>query len=113
MRMILIKPGTFAMGSPRNEVGRGKDETQHEVTISKPFYMAETETTHAQYMPVMWPNFQPILEGRGRYGRSAPEIHQGGSFLTVDRERRVARGGCFLSGQASQYLPDVPGVKVR
>jgi hypothetical protein len=28
-------------------------------------------------------------------------------------KRRVARGGCFLSGQAAQYLPDVPGVAVR
>jgi len=88
MRMMLIKPGKFTMGSPGGEVGRGDDETQHEVTISKPFYMAETEATHAQYMPIMWPDYRPILEKRGRYGRSAPEIHQGGSFLTVDRERR-------------------------
>ena len=28
-------------------------------------------------------------------------------------KRRVARGGCFLSGQAAQYLGDVPGVAVR
>ena len=28
-------------------------------------------------------------------------------------KRRVARGGCFLSGQAAQYLPDVPGVADR
>ncbi len=28
-------------------------------------------------------------------------------------KRRVARGGCFLSGQAAQYLPDVPGAAVR
>ena len=29
IRMILIKPGTFTMGSPANEVGRGEDETFH------------------------------------------------------------------------------------
>ena len=83
LRMILIKPGTFTMGSPPNEVGRGDDETPHKVTISKPFYIAETETTHAQYMPIMWPNFRPILVRRGRYSYSVPEIHQGGSFLTI------------------------------
>ena len=88
IRMILIKPGTFTMGSPPNEVGRGDDETQHKVTISKPFYMAETETTHAQYLPIMRPNFRPILVGRGRYGYSVPELHQGGSFLTIERQRR-------------------------
>ena len=43
MKMVLIKPGTFTMGSPENEVGRGDDEAQHKVTISKPFYMAEIE----------------------------------------------------------------------
>ncbi len=88
IRMVLIKPGTFTMGSPPSEVGRGDDETQHEVTISKPFYMAETETTHAQYLPIMWPSFRPILVGRGRYGYSVPELHQGGSFLTIERQRR-------------------------
>ena len=61
MKMVLIKPGTFTMGSPENEVGRGDDEAQHKVTISKPFYMAEIEVTHGQYMPIMWPDFKPIL----------------------------------------------------
>ena len=88
IRMILIKPGTFTMGSPQSEVGRGDDETQHKVTISKPFYMAETETTHAQYLPIMWPKFRPILVRRGRYSYSVPELHQGGSFLTIERQRR-------------------------
>ncbi|MFC1601049.1 formylglycine-generating enzyme family protein [Candidatus Sumerlaeota bacterium] len=88
IRMMLIKPGTFTMGSPSSEVGRGDDETQHKVTISKPFYMAQTETTHAQYLPIMRPDFRPVLVGRGRYGESAPELHQGGSFLTIGRQVR-------------------------
>ena len=88
MRMIRIEPGTFLMGSPDNESGRGDDETQHKVTISKPFYMAETETTQEQYLPVMRPNYRPVLLGRGRYAHAAPELHQGGSFLTADDRRR-------------------------
>ena len=88
MRMMLIQPGTFTMGSPSSEVGRGDDETPHKVTISKPFYMAQTETTHAQYLPVMNPNYRPILVRRGRYSYSVPELHQGGSFLTIERQRR-------------------------
>ncbi len=55
-KLIRIEPGTFVMGSPDNASGRGDDETQHKVTISKPFYMAETETTQEQYLPVMRPN---------------------------------------------------------
>jgi len=88
MKMVLIKPGTFTMGGPQDEVGRGDDETQHDVTISKPFYMAEMEVTHGQYMPIMWPDFRPILVERGRYGQSGSEINLGGSFLTIERERR-------------------------
>ncbi len=35
MKMVLIHPGSFTMGSPMNEVGRRDNEMQHEVTISK------------------------------------------------------------------------------
>ena len=39
MEFSLIPAGTFVMGSPLTEQGRGSDETQHQVTLSKPFYM--------------------------------------------------------------------------
>ena len=51
--MILVEPGTFMMGSPESEPGRFADETQHEVTISKPYYLAATELTNEQYYAVM------------------------------------------------------------
>jgi len=44
----LIPAGTFTMGSPTNEVNRGKDETQHSVTLSA-FRMSKYEITNAQY----------------------------------------------------------------
>ena len=57
MKMVLIRPGKFMMGSPDSEQGRGEDEgPQHEVTISKPFYMGVTEVTQAQYEAVMGKN---------------------------------------------------------
>ncbi|MCG3135254.1 MAG: hypothetical protein HMLKMBBP_02779 [Planctomycetes bacterium] len=37
------------MGSPPDEPGRGADETQHPVTLTRPFYISVTETTCAQY----------------------------------------------------------------
>jgi formylglycine-generating enzyme required for sulfatase activity len=51
--MILVEAGTFMMGSPESEPGRFTDETQHEVTISKPYYLAVTELTTAQFGEVM------------------------------------------------------------
>lgn len=52
----LILPGTFTMGSPTTELGRSSSEVQHEVTISKPFYMGVFEMTQKQYTLVMGSN---------------------------------------------------------
>jgi formylglycine-generating enzyme required for sulfatase activity len=57
MKMVLIRPGKFMMGSPDSEKGRGVHEgPQHEVTISKPFYMGVTEVTQEQYEAIMGKN---------------------------------------------------------
>lgn len=49
IELILIPPGTFVMGSPETEPGRNKDERQHRVTLTKPFYLAKHETTVGQF----------------------------------------------------------------
>ena len=48
--------GTFTMGSPSDESGRSSDETQHEVTLTKGFWMMETEVTQRQWKAVMGNN---------------------------------------------------------
>ena len=53
MKMVLIPKGTFMMGSPASEEYRRDDETQHEVTISKDYYLGVYEVTQAQYEKVM------------------------------------------------------------
>ena len=50
----LVQPGTFVMGSPENELGRDDNpryvkETQHEVTLTKPFYIGVFQVTQKQY----------------------------------------------------------------
>ena len=49
MKLVLIPAGKFMMGSPETEKDRNEDETQHEVTISKPFYMGATHVTVDQF----------------------------------------------------------------
>lgn len=49
MRFIHIKSGKFVMGSPESEMGRVWNETMHYVTISKNFYIQETEVTQKQW----------------------------------------------------------------
>jgi formylglycine-generating enzyme required for sulfatase activity len=53
MDMIFCPPGTFMMGSPTTEAGRGGDETQHQVTLSHGFYLGKHEVTQAQYQTIM------------------------------------------------------------
>ncbi len=47
--MIKIPRGTFTMGSPPEEEGRGADERQHEVTFSSDFYLSAHEITIGQF----------------------------------------------------------------
>ena len=54
--MIWCPPGTFMMGSPTTEAGRGGDETQHQVTLTNGFYLGKYEVTQAQYESVMTGN---------------------------------------------------------
>jgi formylglycine-generating enzyme required for sulfatase activity len=50
----LIRPGTFMMGSPPDELGHyASYETQHAVTLTKPFYIGVFEVTQKQWELVM------------------------------------------------------------
>ena len=56
-RMRWIPPGRFVMGSPEGEPGRYKDEgPQHEVTITRGFWLGETPVTQALWEAVMGEN---------------------------------------------------------
>jgi len=54
--MVLIPAGKFKMGSPATEKGRSNNETPHEVTLTKPFYMGKYEVTQEQWESVMGKN---------------------------------------------------------
>ncbi len=57
LEFVKISSGKFTMGSPDNEQGRRSfgctEGPQHEVTISKDFYMGKYEVTQAQWKAVM------------------------------------------------------------
>ena len=56
LNMIWIEPGTFIMGSPEDELGRYDTEVQHEVTLTKGYWMGKYEVTQAQYEVIMGTN---------------------------------------------------------
>ncbi|MFH1532865.1 MAG: formylglycine-generating enzyme family protein [Pseudomonadota bacterium] len=53
---VRIEPGCFTMGSPPDEPGRGYDETQHRVCISRPFFLKATEVTQKEWRALMGNN---------------------------------------------------------
>jgi formylglycine-generating enzyme len=49
MKFAVIPPGTFTMGTPATEAGHATSEgPQHQVTLTKPFYMGTTHVTVGQ-----------------------------------------------------------------
>ncbi len=56
-----IEPGTFTMGSSKDELGRDNDErweneVQHQVTLTQGYWMGRYEVTQAQYESIMGEN---------------------------------------------------------
>jgi len=57
MKLTLIPAGEFMMGSPDSDSrAGGTEKPQHQVRITKPFYLGVTEVTQGQYEKVMGKN---------------------------------------------------------
>ncbi len=69
MKLVLIPAGKFMMGSPASEKNRAPNEEQHEVAITKPFYLGMYTVTQAEYKKVMGKNpsyFSATGGGKGQ-----------------------------------------------
>ncbi len=56
MKFVWVPPGTFLMGSPKEEKERKNDEAQHPVKLTKGFYMAVTPVTQEEWTAIMEKN---------------------------------------------------------
>jgi formylglycine-generating enzyme required for sulfatase activity len=56
MKFVWIAPGSFMMGSPKEEKERQANETQHKVTLTKGFYMGVYTVTQEQWKEVVGNN---------------------------------------------------------
>ncbi|MCI0377122.1 MAG: formylglycine-generating enzyme family protein [Gemmataceae bacterium] len=56
MKLVRIPAGKFVMGSPATETERDSNETQHDVVITRPFYMGVFEVTQGEYEKVAGAN---------------------------------------------------------
>lgn len=100
MKFVEMNPGRFIMGSPQDEIGREADEQQHQVSITKPFLIADTPVTNGQY-------------------RYKQPTHASGNFYGIDLEHNdfpcasvsllEAKDYCaWLSAQDPDWQYDLP-----
>jgi formylglycine-generating enzyme required for sulfatase activity len=47
--LVLVRPGTFSMGSRRGEPGRRPNETERRVQLTRPFYIGAKEVTNREF----------------------------------------------------------------
>ena len=73
IELIWCKPGTFLMGSPESEMGREEDENQHQVTLSKGFFLGKFEVTQSEFEKIMkrnpskyWLRVRQLIVSLGR-----------------------------------------------
>lgn len=60
---VLIPAGSFTMGSPVGEVGRESDEAEHQVALTRSFFMQTYEVTQGEWLAVFENN--PSLKNNG------------------------------------------------
>ena len=53
MKLGVLPPGEFEMGSPETEEKRSGDESRHRVRLTKPAFMTTYEITQAEFLAVM------------------------------------------------------------
>jgi formylglycine-generating enzyme required for sulfatase activity len=67
MRLVWIPPGTFTMGSPKDEPGRGSSEEQVRVTITRGFWFSQHEAMQGDWQEVMhetrWRDTENLRKG--------------------------------------------------
>jgi formylglycine-generating enzyme required for sulfatase activity len=89
MKLVLVPPGTFWMGSPPEEAERGADEgPRRRVTISRPFYLGVFPVTQAEYEKVMGTNPAQFKKGAG--GGPAHPVEQVSWDAAVEFCRRLS-----------------------
>jgi formylglycine-generating enzyme required for sulfatase activity len=89
MKLARIPIGTFLMGSPKDEKYH-EDSEQHEVEITRPFYLGFHEVTQGQFEKVM--GYNPSFFSRDGQGRSGLEYEEGepagGKERVADKDTR-------------------------
>ena len=113
LEMIWVEPGTFTMGSPTSETGRGNFEGEHNVSLTKGFYLGKYEVTQEQWFAIMGTSISHF-SGNKLPGREG-ELARYSSIVNTTQSEQDA-GACLQVGHMpSQRNPNgnMPVGRVR
>jgi len=95
--------GTFTMGSPVTEEGRFNNEVQHEVKLTKGFWMGETEVTQGQWRRIM--DGETIADLERKALLDDTEYMIGGKKQTIRASFKHKSGTLFGGEDTVDQLP--------
>ncbi|MGD8535894.1 MAG: formylglycine-generating enzyme family protein [Candidatus Aminicenantes bacterium] len=111
LEMVLIRPGSFMMGSSEEEPGRsGSEWPLHEVTITKPFYMGKYEVTQAQWESVMRNNPSSF---RGKPNNPVEKVRWSTCQKFIKKLNSLSQGTFRLPTEAEWEYACRAGTKTR
>ncbi len=87
MKLVRIPPGTFKMGSPDGEAHRKDDEKQHEVEITRAFWVGVHKVTQKQFKDVM--GYNPSCfstDGTGKPGATYDSQPASGKYQVAGKD---------------------------
>ncbi len=85
MEFVWVPAGSFMMGSPDDEIGRGEDEKRHQVTLSQGFWMGRYEVTQGQWRQIMGSNPSEFQGERTPAGMDADNLPVEGVSFRFER----------------------------
>jgi len=98
--------GTFLMGSPYDEEGRGSEETEHEVTLTGSFWIGTYEVTQQEFEERM--GYQPsTVEGCDDCPVEYVSWHEGAAFANAISDQ-AGLDRCYVCGGSASTVECEP-----
>jgi formylglycine-generating enzyme required for sulfatase activity len=107
--LLLIKPdSSFTMGASRREAGRRANESRRLILLSRPFYMADKETTNQEYRLFQPAHDSGSLDGASLNGEQQPVVN-----ISWDDAARYCNWLSKKQGLPASYIEEKGKMRAR
>lgn len=91
---VLIPAGSFTMGSPTTEAGRASEEAQHQVTLTRSFWIGKYEVTQSEFEGRMGYNTSNFSSCGGDCPVDSVNWHEAAAYCNA-ASRAAGLAECF------------------